>query len=144
MAPLQAKVGIGKVRIIRNAKEYCFERIWTPELLEWRIKNPYHPYQISGNNIYAPTNKYGIKAIMGDFKNEMLIHFKSHPIASVNPLKLWMGIDPSVVWKGSMYFEIPQKMRPSPLNLIFKDLTSENRILEANAVKFRAIDFDAY
>jgi hypothetical protein len=144
VAPLQAKVGIGKIKIVRTAKEYCFERLWPRELLEWRMKNPYHQYKISGSNIYAPTGKYGIKAIMGDFKNELLSNFKSHSLSSINPMKLWMGIDPRIAWKGSMYYEIPQKMRPSPLNLIFKDLTDENRKLDANAVKFRAIDFDAY
>jgi len=144
VAPLQAKVGIGKIKVQPTAKEYTFERLWPRELLEWRLKNPVHRYEIAGNIMYASTGKYGIKAIMGDFNKDLLAHFESHHISSLNPMKLWMGIDPRIVWKGSMFYEIPQKMRPSPLNLIFKDLTGGNRILDAGTVKFRAIDFDAY
>ena len=144
VAPLQAKVGIGKIKFNPATKEYCFERLWPKELLEWRLKNPLHHYELSGNNIYAATGKYGIKAIMGDFEKDLLSNFKSYSIFSLNPLKLWIGIDPGIVWKGSLYFEIPQRMRPSPLNLIFKDITGNNRTLDANALKFRAIDFDAY
>ena len=144
VAPLQAKVGLGKIKTTKPDKEYCFERLWTTELLEWRLKNPYHQYEISGSNIYAPSGKYGIKAIMGDFQKDLLNKFNGHRISSLNPMKLWMGIDPKIVWKGSFYYEIPQKMRPSPLNLIFKDLTENNRTIDASAVKFRAIDFDAY
>jgi len=144
VAPLQAKVGVGKIKLSSTEMQYGFERLWTTELLEWRLKNPFHHYEISGNNIFAPSGKYGIKAFMGDFQTDLISRFNSHRISSLNPMKLWMGIDPAINWKSSLYYDIPQKMRPSPLNLIFKDLTGSNRTINANAVKFRAIDFDAY
>jgi hypothetical protein len=42
------------------------------------------------------------------------------------------------------HINIPMRFRPSPLNLIFRDLTDGRRILDAPKVRFRAIDFDAY
>jgi len=144
VAPLVAKVGFGKIKTNNSHNDFCFERVWNPELLSWRLKNPIRNYGICGDYICAPTEKYGINAIIGDFHPELLNQVLHKKISSLNPLKLFMGLDNSINWKKSMYFDIPQKMRPSPLNLIFKDLRGGNIKLDASTVKFRAIDFDAY
>jgi predicted N-acetyltransferase YhbS len=143
-APLIAKVGIGEIKTDNTKKQFCFERVWTSELLNWRIKNPIHKYSVSGNNIYAPTGKYGISAIMGNFDRNLFKNVSLQKKSSLNPLKLYMGLDSSIKWGKSKYFEIPEKLRPSPLNLIFKDLLGNNMKLDAASVKFRAVDFDAY
>jgi hypothetical protein len=38
---------------------------------------------------------------------------------------------------------VPERFRPIPLNLIYRDLNGRNA-LDAAAVKFWAMDFDAY
>ena len=42
------------------------------------------------------------------------------------------------------FFNLPKKLRPSPLNLVFRDLTGENRYLKKEDVELSVLDFDAY
>ena len=67
---------------------------------------------------------------------------KELPAASVLPMKLWIGLDERFDWKGKLYKDIPMRFRPSPLNLIFKDLTGSGSTLKAEEVRFQALDFD--
>ncbi|MGZ4033245.1 MAG: GNAT family N-acetyltransferase [Bacteroidia bacterium] len=140
---LDAKLGFGKIKFKDNKDDIEFEKSWTEQSLRWRLANPENKYKIKNNKIYSVTDKMGIEAIL--FNAE-----KKYPLTNNNvstgfrPMKLWIGIDNAVDWKRSFYFNIPDKMRPSPLNFIFKDLTTKNRTLDNNKVKFDAIDFDAY
>jgi hypothetical protein len=62
---------------------------------------------------------------------------------ALRPLTAWIGLAPNARWSG-IALRVPQSMRPSPLNLIFKDLTDAARTLDKSKVFFEAIDFDAY
>jgi len=143
IGPLEAKIGIGQISIKNSCKELDFFRVWNEELLQWRLNNPIFQYKIVNNRIYAPINKYGIFAIMSldKFKNQ---YFQSNCINIFNPFKLFIGIDNMIDWKKSLYFDVPKKFRPSPLNLIFKDLSNKNIIIDKKNIKFNLIDFDAY
>lgn len=61
-----------------------------------------------------------------------------------SPFTLYIGRDTSVNFRRSLFFEIPKRLRPSPLYLIFKDLTGKKFQLDFNNICFRLIDFDAY
>ena len=56
--------------------------------------------------------------------------------------KIWIGLDPAMRWGGAAYLNIPLRFRPSPLNLIFKDLTGQGRVLDPARMRFDAMDFD--
>lgn len=58
-------------------------------------------------------------------------------------LGAWLGLHPSRRRRG-VALAIPPSLRPSPLNLIFLDLTSQHRTLQRSDVQFEALDFDAY
>ena len=150
VCPLVAKVGIGG-QVVREIMVGTieYERIWTKELLHWRTANPSSQYAIGRKQdrfvIEAPTKKFGIYAILGEFDMEMYDRY--HVVSQktrYNPLKLWIGLDSSINWSRSMFYDIPKRLRPSPLNLVFKDLTGSSRKLSADKVKFQVIDFDAY
>jgi hypothetical protein len=47
-----------------------------------------------------------------------------------------------MAWRGKPWINIPMRFRPSPLNLIFKDLTGQGRTLDPGTVRFQALDFD--
>jgi hypothetical protein len=51
---------------------------------------------------------------------------------------------PGIGWRRSAYATLPWKLRPSPLNLIFKSLEPGATRIDRAEVKFDAIDFDAY
>jgi hypothetical protein len=144
VAPLEAKVGFGSIKKSKSQIQFSFNRIWTEEMLKWRLRNPLKNYEIAQERIYAPTGKYGIKAILGEFDSWLLNTIHTSKIVSLNPARLYMGLDSSIDWKRSKYYEVPKKMRPSPLNFIFKDISGKNVKLDANVIKFQAIDFDAY
>ncbi|MCB0785046.1 MAG: hypothetical protein KDC02_12660 [Flavobacteriales bacterium] len=64
------------------------------------------------------------------------------PMTKAPVRKAWIGLGPGYGWGGSAYLNVPMKQRPSPLNLIFKDLTGAGRRLDPARTCFQAIDFD--
>ena len=117
---------------------------------EFQIRNPEDEFQIRNpdNNkikdglIYAPTDKTGIEAMLLETK---AFSVKDNAInLGFRPITLWIGINAAINWSKAMYFNVPKRMRPSPLNFIYKDLTKLNRKLEYKKVIFNAFDFDAY
>lgn len=136
---LGAKLGFGRLKYI-SGRAFDFE-LRSTENLNWRLKNPSAKYKIIGHSVFAATDKPGIEAILTQDKEQL----KNNQLSlGFRPIKLWIGVDSSIDWSKGMYFNVPNSLRPSPLNFIFKDLTNKNRILEYNKVKFDAIDFDAY
>jgi hypothetical protein len=144
VAPLQVKLGIGELKKRKEEKSICFERKWTNDLLKWRLNSTKCKYEINGKYIYANAGKYGVKTILGNFDEILFNNISSSKIFSLNPVKLYIGLDPGINWNKSKYYEVPKKKRPSPLYLIFKDLTGNNLLLDQSSVKFQNIDFDAY
>jgi GNAT superfamily N-acetyltransferase len=140
---LDAKLGFGKIRTSAKNSSIQFFKKWNKEALVWRMENPESKYRICDNTIYSATDKVGIKAALLNFSEGIALSNNNINIG-FRPLSLWIGIDASINWAGSLYFNIPDSMRPSPLNFIFKDLTKENRKLEFKNVRFNAVDFDAY
>jgi hypothetical protein len=145
VGPLEARVGFGKTKKNESEWNYAYERRWDTELLRWRLANPQHSYTVSAGQILAPTGTWGIQAVMGEFDEKITAPFRtSSKKINLNPLKVWIGIDGRIRWNKSWYAPIPQKLKPSPLNLIFKDLTGKGITLDVSNVKFQTIDFDAY
>lgn len=140
---LNAKLGFGKLNILRDNSESQFEKQWNKSTIEWRLSNPETNYKIKNNVIYSATAKPGIEAMLLDAS--FVFPIPDNKISlGYRPVKLWIGIDASIDWSRSFYFNVLKSMRPSPLNFIFKDLTSANRKLEFDKVRFNALDFDAY
>ena len=61
---------------------------------------------------------------------------------SIFPTYLWIGLSSRM--KNKKLFNLPTRFRPSPLNLIFKDLSDQKRVLDKKTVDISVIDFDAY
>lgn len=144
VAPLDVKIGIGKFRMKNEHIDYCFERRWTRELLQWRLSNPHNTYEHISDRICASTGKYGIKVIMGSFDSRLISDIPFKKINSLNPIKLYLGLDSNINWGKTKFYEVPEICKPSPLNLIYKSLTGNKLKLDPLKVKFQAIDFDAY
>jgi hypothetical protein len=148
---LHARLGLGQITRDSNYKKMEFERLWPQDILEWRINNPSINYKTIRINksieIVAKTGVFGIFAILGEFDFDVDIKIKNNKKISLYHKKaprLWLGLnDPSLDY-SPYYFNIPQFLRPSPLNFIFKDLTNKNRTLNLDKVKIQGLDFDAY
>jgi hypothetical protein len=63
----------------------------------------------------------------------------------LEPITLYIGLDPHIRWEKSAYRPVPKFLRPSPLNLIYKPLTEQvPKEMSSGSIKFNALDFDAY
>jgi hypothetical protein len=60
------------------------------------------------------------------------------------PWHLYLGIVPKRGIRSKYYFSIPQRLRPSPLNFIYRSLSHRVEVLEIGHIVFSFLDFDAY
>jgi GNAT superfamily N-acetyltransferase len=143
IAPLQAMIGIGRIHSPKSNLPLQFQRIWKPANLIWRCANPANPLrtskQFDGCVFMADTEYKGICAYA-----ELLDNAVSNYSTRFIPLKLKLvlglfpqGLPPS-------YFKIPEFLKPTPLNFIFKPLQPMVPIPNRGAVHFTFLDFDAY
>ena len=47
-------------------------------------------------------------------------------------------------WARSLYLDLPERAKPSPLNFVFSDLTGRQRSPDAATARLSLLDFDAY
>ncbi len=137
IAPLTVKTGIGSVNFDKDL-DYLAKPNWNNESLKWRIANPEANYLEYKNTIISPTDKNGIYAQLFSSKDNSLSLSTKKPF-----FKLWIGIAKDLKCKG-LFFNLPKKLKPSPLNLIFKDLTGKLPAINKEDILFELIDFDGY
>jgi hypothetical protein len=146
---LDAKIGLGTIPLSGELEGSDLTRIWDdPVGIKWRLGHaPHSPYQVEYRDdighIFADSGRYGIKVEIGAFHRSLLPDDLA-PLRTLNPLRLWLGIDPTRNWKGSLYFDIPERLKPSPLILLWHDLTDQGRRLNPEKVQFEIFDFDAF
>ncbi|HET9428323.1 MAG TPA: GNAT family N-acetyltransferase [Allosphingosinicella sp.] len=144
IGPLEARIGIGAPRR-RQAVALDFERLWSEEALRWRLANPERLYGLRDHDgrlaVTAPAAP-GISALLYYGPNDW--HLTGNGNSSRAPLRLWIGRDPRIDWSQSAFLPIPIRLRPSPLNLVFRDLSGRHTPPDPARTVFRAIDFDPY
>lgn len=143
--PLDARLGFGLPKRRDFGGRPSFERIWSDAALRWRLANPEGHYSADRSDgraaILAATGLPGLGAILHQgLERDGLAGLGSAP----GPIRLWLGLDPRMDWKGSAFLPIPMRLRPSPLNLVYKDLTGGDFVPDPERVIFRGLDFDAY
>lgn len=146
---LDAKIGIGPVPESKEMPDCNYRRIWDdPALLRWRLGHRTGaPYRVrwrgDTGHLFADTGRYGVQAEIGAFARDRLPPDLPE-LESRNPLRLWIGSDPTRDWSKSLYFEVPKRLRPSPLNLLWIDVSGQSRCISPDKVQFELISFDAY
>lgn len=146
LRPLHARIGFGLPRRRERGVAPGYERLWTEESLRWRLANPERAYSVrTGNGRTAVTSgsgRPGIGAVLYDGDERWPLPDAGG--APPGPLKAWLGLDPAVDWARSPFLPIPGPLKPSPLNLMFKDLSGGGLHPDPARVVFRGLDFDAY
>lgn len=148
--PLDVKLGFGPIPDRQGPAKTAglqMERVWTQEGVGWRLGHSAEPYRIRERgdraDLFAPTGRFGIWAQIGSFDRSLLPDgLPKHRPA--NPLRMWIGCDPRRDWSGRPYFDLPDRFRASPLNLLFYDLTGQGRTFDPDRVQYEVFDFDAY
>ena len=142
---LHALLGIGSLPFSDDLSRFSYARYWTPEALAWRLANPNVNYGVSlGHNIVisSATAYPAISATLGVFKGSG--YNVSPQKAPFSLLNLWIGANKDITSETNLYFNIPNRLRPAPLYLIFKSLKDNISPLNFDDVYFQALDFDAY
>jgi hypothetical protein len=139
LRPLDAQLGIGPLRRRKTQVTPSAASIWSNEAIAWRMANPRGRYSVRNGQLLAPTGWPGIGAIL----HEGL----KMPDAGPNPpgpLRLFIGADPGIDFGRSAYFGIPRKLRPSPLNLVWRDLAGGHGPPDPKRFVLRPLDLDVY
>ena len=139
ISPLDVKVGCGVFRT-GPPEHYRLRAAWSPEALRWRLRKPSHAYARRGGELHTDAGRFGISAVVALGERLGVGEVGGAPFA---PFKVWIGIDRQLRSRG-VFVGLPRRMRPSPLNCIFKDLVGDLPVFEKDDVRFELIDFDAY
>lgn len=144
--PFEVRIGVGPVPRGGAGAGFQFERVWTREALDWRLSRPDHPYRALRRGedlvILASGGVPGLQVEVGTFPAAQVA--RPLPEGRVGPVRVWIGLDPSRRWTGRPFLNLPVRLRPSPLNFIFRDLTGRGRLLETGRVRADMLDYDAF
>ncbi|MDB5477232.1 MAG: hypothetical protein JWP49_2743 [Phenylobacterium sp.] len=120
-----------------------FQGDWRDELLAWRLANPAGRYVAARHGeltgVWAPTHLPLVNC--GAF----LPGGSELPLRAQGPLgaTLFIGLEPR--WRRGGFLPVPARLRPSPLNLIWRPLSDRvPRELRADAAALNFLDFDPY
>ncbi|ELX10628.1 acetyltransferase GNAT family [Janthinobacterium sp. HH01] len=152
--PLEARVGLGPVGLPAPARDPApsFQRLWSAASLAWRCANPDNPVHAQRHRrrwrfdaaALGPARAYAeleldLPAAVGSAAQPV-----SAAAGGWSPLRLYLGLLPDSQRAFPGYPSIPQRLRPSPLNLIYRSLSGRVATLDPARIHFTFLDFDAY
>lgn len=150
IGPLDAQIGVGSLPIAyERLKDHdiSFRREWTPQSLAWRIARPARTYRVIQQHpgrlaVEMPTGKLGVRA-WAEIRNSDDGKGAHSPASPA--LHLHLGLTPAAVRQRSIrWFDVPNRFRSSPLNLIYRSLTTDVRVPDYDNILFGQLDFDAF
>ena len=147
VAPLQTKVFLTLPTINQKTSDLQWERVWRNENLGWRLKNPSFQYRFlkkGGSEFFFTRTGYpGLQSIV-KIGDDLGINHGLRPVNRLAPFKLWLGLDPDIRSSILPGVALPKQLKRSPLNLIFRSLSSPGKLLDKNRVRFGALNFDTF
>jgi GNAT superfamily N-acetyltransferase len=142
---LQARLGVGPIRRAGERSQTDYERIWDEPTVRWRLDNPSarYTYRRRGGccEVRAPTGRPLIRALLGEIDSAWAPPEGERGDAATT---LFIGADPDIRWSRSPYWNLPRRLRPAPLNFVFRDLSGRERRIDPARLRYSALDFDAY
>jgi GNAT superfamily N-acetyltransferase len=126
--------------------ELQFQGDWNEALLTWRLANPAGRYVAARHGeltgVWSPTHLPLVNC--GAFLEAAA---RPPSLRSHGPLgaTLFIGLEPRWRLAGGGFLPIPERLRPSPLNLIWRPLgKTAPKELRADAAAINFLDFDPY
>ncbi|MDP1874852.1 GNAT family N-acetyltransferase [Phenylobacterium sp.] len=124
--------------------ELQFSGTWDEATLAWRLANPAAAYRTVRRGdltaVYADTHLPGVRCA-GFVETDAGEAPRPAPLG----LTLFMGLDPRIKLGQLGYWPLPDRFRPSPLNLIYRPLSARApRSLDPRATAISFLDFDPY
>jgi GNAT superfamily N-acetyltransferase len=141
--PLEARVGVGRIRPVAQNSSLSFQRCWSAASLAWRCSSPGHPVRVRSNGQQLQLDAAALGAARAVDALALNLPTQDHAAAWA-PLNLYLGLRPDGDALPFTYVNIPQRLRPSPLNLIYRSLSGRVAQLDPSRIHFSFLDFDAY
>lgn len=145
--PLEAMLGIGALgtRMAAMPSQLAFERCWSVLALQWRCASPYNPVHCRQRGALRQFHATALGRMVPAYaelraNGEQL----GRANAFVPPLRLYLGIVPDQARALHTWVSIPRRLRPSPLNLIYRSFGTGPERLDPARINFTFLDFDAY
>lgn len=142
VAPLEAGVLLRQPARF-EAPDIGFRIDWTPRRLAWRLANPASAYGVRDRDgltvISAPTHLPLVRCVA--FTAEGLVE----PGGATLGASLFIGLEPRLNLSALGFLRLPERFRPSPLNLIYRPLNAPAPAsLDAARTAISFLDFDPY
>ena len=148
---LDAIVGLGAGPSIDHLTANAaadFARTWTSASLTWRCANPKNRLHVQplGPDLVRISARTSYPLIGASTTLPRPLGFELAE-AGTRPfglLNLHLGLEPAGTSTRSLSMPIPERVKPSPLRLIYRNLVDPGDHLDPARILFRMIDFDAY
>ena len=147
--PLEARLGFGALHLDLDAIATTeqFRHLWSDETFAWRLANPNNRIitrKIADRLQCYAAAKGNVLPVYAELPKQSLSNLEGNRLNLFSPFRLFLGLIPQSSYKFTRYMEVPQRFRPSPLNLIYKSLNHRVEKLEKDYISFSFLDFDAY
>ncbi|WP_353190265.1 GNAT family N-acetyltransferase [Pandoraea pnomenusa] len=147
--PLEARVGFGSLGIDFSAvaRDAEFERIWRPESIGWRQANPTNPirsWSTRGRRCFESDAAGRLVSAYAELPASDTPQIYTGARALQSPGRVYLGLVPEGACAFRTYLPIPSRLRPAPLNLIYRSLAKDGDQVSRGAIQFTYMDFDAY
>lgn len=147
--PLEAKVGWGGLGVDWDSLRLAarFQRRWSATSLAWRTANP--------KNVVRRLEEKGRTRFFANAKGHWLWAYAELESVANGPNRafsapvhvaprLYLGLLPDGVAQFAGWMDVPQRLRPSPLNFIYKSLRDAPQKIDPRGMSVSFLDFDAY
>ena len=144
--PLEARLGFGSLGKGDAGTSLAFRRSWNSASLAWRCANPNNPVRSCEDGsrlVFHAPSLSSLVPVYAELPAAGLQRPASAGAAPM-PLRLYLGLMPDQHRNFRSYVSIPQRFRPSPLNLIYRSFSTRVTTLDPAAISFTFLDFDAY
>jgi hypothetical protein len=153
VGPLQATIGLGNLSLYNKEEEILdatsLRHMWDDDSISWRLGNPLKKYIIkkhtskNWSSVYTLTDRYGLFAVAEIPMNEFKIDSFAYSLkVSLKP-KVFLGLVPNYKFSNH-YINIPERFKPSPLNLIYKNLDVNKDRIDSSTCFINFLDFDVF
>jgi hypothetical protein len=147
--PLHAAVGAGRLSPDPEeaAQSAGFRYVWSEAALNWRCASPANRIAL---RLQGATMQCAAPAAGGALRAYAELPAPAFTLPSSQIRlpwampRLFLGLIPGRAAVGSSYWAIPQRLRPSPLNFIFRPLQENVAAPRQGEVNLSFLDFDAY
>ena len=125
--------------------EEIFRSIWNQDRINWRKNNPFNKVFLNKETKI----KLSSPSVLSIFKVFSYLENKDYSLVfdrmSLNQVipSLFIGLAPQYENK-KFFFKIPEIIKPSPLNFLYKDISGNNSVIDKKKCFFSYLDFDAY